>query len=337
MHLAHGRRPTRVCGGLNRSGLHWDLVCDLRRDGRGDRRRPRHLRATARFLPELTARVSAALRLGAHRLPLGGRTLVMGIVNDTPDSFYDRGAHFGTAAVHRARAGADRRRRGHASTSAARRARWAARWTAAEEIERVAPVIAGVAALGVPRLGRHVPAPRSPTPRWRPARCSSTTTRASATPICRASPPRAARASWPRTTAAGRAPTPRAATTSRWTRSRSSWRRGASRPSRRASRRTRSCSTRASASARRRPRTSRCCATCARLRALGAPVLAACSHKEFTADATGLDGARPARHAGRRGAGGAGRRRRCCACTTSPRSGRCWRWPRPCATRPRRP
>ena len=45
---------------------------------------------------------SAMLELGSHRLPLGGPTLVMGIVNNTPDSFYDGGRHDGAdaAAAH---------------------------------------------------------------------------------------------------------------------------------------------------------------------------------------------------------------------------------------------
>jgi dihydropteroate synthase len=44
------------------------------------------------------------LALGRYRLPVGGRTLVMGIVNANADSFYDRGRHAGTErAVARAR------------------------------------------------------------------------------------------------------------------------------------------------------------------------------------------------------------------------------------------
>lgn len=35
------------------------------------------------------------LRAGRHRFPLGGRTLVLGILNRTPDSFTDRGKHYG--------------------------------------------------------------------------------------------------------------------------------------------------------------------------------------------------------------------------------------------------
>ena len=42
------------------------------------------------------------LRLGTHVFTPGARTLVMGIVNNTPDSFYDGGRHFGAdaAAAH---------------------------------------------------------------------------------------------------------------------------------------------------------------------------------------------------------------------------------------------
>lgn len=43
-----------------------------------------------------------SLRLGPHAFPLDGPTLVMGIVNNTPDSFYDGGRHYGAerAAAH---------------------------------------------------------------------------------------------------------------------------------------------------------------------------------------------------------------------------------------------
>jgi len=44
-------------------------------------------------------RRSFSLRLGPSRLVLGERTLVMGIVNVSPDSFYDGGKHFSAAAA----------------------------------------------------------------------------------------------------------------------------------------------------------------------------------------------------------------------------------------------
>jgi dihydropteroate synthase len=40
-----------------------------------------------------------ALHMRGRELALGGRTLVMGIVNNTPDSFYDRGRHTGVDAA----------------------------------------------------------------------------------------------------------------------------------------------------------------------------------------------------------------------------------------------
>lgn len=40
------------------------------------------------------SRLDRVLQLGSHRLLLGARTLVMGIVNATPDSFFDRGKFF---------------------------------------------------------------------------------------------------------------------------------------------------------------------------------------------------------------------------------------------------
>ena len=42
--------------------------------------------------------MTGVLRLGPHRLRLGGRTLVMGILNATPDSFYDHGRFNGPEA-----------------------------------------------------------------------------------------------------------------------------------------------------------------------------------------------------------------------------------------------
>ena len=53
------------------------------------------------------------LRAGGRRLELGGRPLLMGILNATPDSFSD-GREETVAGAARARAGAARRGRGHA-------------------------------------------------------------------------------------------------------------------------------------------------------------------------------------------------------------------------------
>jgi dihydropteroate synthase len=90
---------------------------------------------------------TAALRLGPHTLPLGGRTLIMGIVNATPDSFYER--HHGLdASLRRARAqaaaGAD------VLDVGGQTAQVGAELPVAEEIARVREVVAGAAELGVP-------------------------------------------------------------------------------------------------------------------------------------------------------------------------------------------
>jgi dihydropteroate synthase len=89
------------------------------------------------------------LRLGPHSLPLGGRTLVMGIVNATPDSFYDRGRHHGLeASLGRAReqaeAGAD------VLDIGGQTAQVGPEVPVAEEIARVREVVAGAADLGLP-------------------------------------------------------------------------------------------------------------------------------------------------------------------------------------------
>jgi dihydropteroate synthase len=91
---------------------------------------------------------------GGHRdranLLASGRTAVMGILNVTPDSFWDGGRHAGLqAAVARAREmvdeGADLIDVGGESTRPG-----AAEVGVDEEIARTAPVIEGVASLGVP-------------------------------------------------------------------------------------------------------------------------------------------------------------------------------------------
>jgi dihydropteroate synthase len=89
------------------------------------------------------------LVLGRHRLAVGARTLVMGIVNANPDSFYDQGRHAGTErAVARARelieqgadivdVGGQTGQRGEQVPSAV-------------EIDRIRPVVEQLAPLGVP-------------------------------------------------------------------------------------------------------------------------------------------------------------------------------------------
>lgn len=89
------------------------------------------------------------LVLGRHTLPLGERTLVMGVVNATPDSFYDRGRFFAagdpTPAIERARAlvaeGADLVDVGGETAQPSSPV-----LTPDEEIRRVVPVIEALAA-----------------------------------------------------------------------------------------------------------------------------------------------------------------------------------------------
>jgi dihydropteroate synthase len=96
-------------------------------------------------------RRSFSLRLGGRVLELGGRTAVMGIVNVTPDSFSDGGAHFaaGAAVEHGLRLaaeGADILDVGGESTRPG-----AEPVPAAEELRRVLPVVEALAArAGVP-------------------------------------------------------------------------------------------------------------------------------------------------------------------------------------------
>jgi dihydropteroate synthase len=93
--------------------------------------------------------VSRRLRLGRYELPLGQRTLVMGILNATPDSFYDQGRHYGPeASLARARelvaAGAD------VIDVGGQTGQMGELVPVEEEIRRVCEVIPPVAALGVP-------------------------------------------------------------------------------------------------------------------------------------------------------------------------------------------
>jgi len=100
------------------------------------------LRAALRRLLETPG--PARLRVGGRALDLGGRTLVMGVLNVTPDSFADGGQYLDAAravshGVAMARAGADILDVGGESTRPGARA-----VAAAEELERVLPVLRGL-------------------------------------------------------------------------------------------------------------------------------------------------------------------------------------------------
>ena len=97
------------------------------------------------------------LRLGTHVFTPGARTLVMGIVNNTPDSFYDGGRHFGVdaAAAHGRTLlveGAD------VLDVGGQTGQIGAEIAVADEIERVVPVIERLRRCV--RLGRHLPRTR---------------------------------------------------------------------------------------------------------------------------------------------------------------------------------
>ena len=97
----------------------------------------------------LAGAVSGELALGRFRLPVGARTLVMGIVNANDDSFYDRGRHAGTeGATARARAllaaGADIIDVGGQTGQRGEEV------PPSLEIDRIRPVVQELASLGVP-------------------------------------------------------------------------------------------------------------------------------------------------------------------------------------------
>src|SRR5689334_21113907 len=87
--------------------------------------------------------------LGARRLELGKRTLVMGVVNVTPDSFSDGGLYFepGSAVEHALRLldeGADILDIGSESTRPGAHTGDAPLVSPEEELRRILPVIAGI-------------------------------------------------------------------------------------------------------------------------------------------------------------------------------------------------
>ena len=112
-------------------------------------------------------------RVAAMRLALGDaefdvtyRALVMGILNRTPDSFYDAGRYFDfddfLATGRRARG----RRRRSSSTWAASRPARARRWASEEELERVVPAVEALRGpVRPPDLGRHLALVACSTPR----------------------------------------------------------------------------------------------------------------------------------------------------------------------------
>src|SRR5271168_3694834 len=95
----------------------------------------------------MTPRKKFRLRLPSGTLPLGGRTLVMGVLNVTPDSFSDGGKFFNTEqaiehALAMARDGADLLDIGAESTRPGSEG-----ISAEEEWKRLDPVFAGLRGL----------------------------------------------------------------------------------------------------------------------------------------------------------------------------------------------
>ena len=102
-------RATRRPAARTSRRLHWDLVCDLRGGGEllldGE-----PIQRDGPFVPELALGCDGPAS-AATCSSTGARTLVMGIVNNTPDSFYDGGRHYGRGGGGRARTRAARRGR----------------------------------------------------------------------------------------------------------------------------------------------------------------------------------------------------------------------------------
>ena len=98
---------------------------------------------------------------GRPPLALGARTLVMGILNVTPDSFADGGVRFDAAARRRRRAADDRgRRRHHRHRRRVDAARAPSRCRPDEELRRVLPVVERLAAAACTSRSRSTPTRR---------------------------------------------------------------------------------------------------------------------------------------------------------------------------------
>lgn len=109
------------------------------------------------------AAVATALDLGGRRYDLTHRALVMGILNRTPDSFYDKGATFELDKLYpRAEQlvadGADILDIGGVKAGPGPEV------TEAEELDRVVPVVAGLTRASGHRCPSTRGAPRSPAP-----------------------------------------------------------------------------------------------------------------------------------------------------------------------------
>ena len=114
------------------------------------------------------AGIARALDLGGRRYDLTHRALVMGILNRTPDSFYDKGATFELDKLYRRAEqlvadGADILDIGGVKAGPGPEV------TESEELERVVPVVAGLVALRDTGLRRHLAGVGGPprTPRAR--------------------------------------------------------------------------------------------------------------------------------------------------------------------------
>ncbi len=95
--------------------------------------------------PPATGALATALDLGGRRYDLTHRALVMGILNRTPDSFYDKGATFDLDKLYRraeqlVAEGADILDIGGVKAGPGPEV------TEAEELDRVVPVVAGLVA-----------------------------------------------------------------------------------------------------------------------------------------------------------------------------------------------
>ena len=139
-HLSGGPGPGALVAGI--PGQRWALCL-------------RRLAASPSPLPEIAREIGTALRAGRRpfrslglarrRIPMGSRTLIQGILNVTPDSFYDGGrwADPGLAvdrAFRMAEEGADMVDLGGESTRPGSRA-----VTAREETRRILPVLSSLA------------------------------------------------------------------------------------------------------------------------------------------------------------------------------------------------
>ena len=108
--------------------------------------------------------------MGRRTFHFDRQIVVMGIVNRTPDSFYDQGQTYALDRAVAAALAADAAGAGWVDIGGVPFSPDAAEVSEAEELDRVVPVVAAVAAVSDVVMSVDTSGPRSRPAAWRPAR-----------------------------------------------------------------------------------------------------------------------------------------------------------------------